>query len=201
MRKQFQWSEKKKKKVIGLIQYVSIIAGARTPLNFTRLSRYTAMMTNNWKMNFPLPLPQWSPSRHQQQFQCSPPSTQPFHHSIPVIDKVAWIYTLESPKERKIFPSIFPGASAAEGKNWSGLCVCVCLWPVCVSINQIVAQSLTLSHSLLFFAHPCHYKLRLWLHEAGTPTYHTNLLSNIQMFILSNIQTFVSPKPNLYKHL
>ncbi len=31
--------------------------------------------------------------------------------------------------------------------------------------------------------------------------YYTNLLSNTQTFILSNIQTFVSPKPNLYKHL
>ncbi len=29
--------------------------------------------------------------------------------------------------------------------------------------------------------------------KLNTPTYHTNLLSNIQ--------TFVSPKPNLYKHL
>ena len=37
--------------------------------------------------------------------------------------------------------------------------------------------------------------------KLNTPTYHTNLLSNIQMFILSNIQTFVSPKPNLNKHL
>ncbi len=35
----------------------------------------------------------------------------------------------------------------------------------------------------------------------NTPTYHTNLLPNIQTIILSNIQTFLSPKPNLYKHL